>query len=80
MSTVYRVISVILIPTHSNNNNSKMNLTLGGMKLNTNRSSWADPGHAGRAECGGLIRNEKAEWVKGFYCILPDCSALEAKL
>nr|POE87207.1 putative ribonuclease h protein [Quercus suber] len=36
---------------------------LSWFKLNTDGSSLGDPDLAGR---GGLIRNDKGEWVKGF--------------
>ncbi|GFZ05788.1 hypothetical protein Acr_17g0013600 [Actinidia rufa] len=33
----------------------------------------------GRAGCGGLVRNERADWIKGIYGRLLNCSALEAE-
>ena len=50
------------------------------MKLNTDGSSRANPSEAGRARCGGRFRNDKREWVTGFFCRLPDCSVFEAEL
>ncbi|GFY94242.1 hypothetical protein Acr_09g0006880 [Actinidia rufa] len=47
------------------------------MKLNIDGSFQEKMGRAGR---GGLIRKERAEWVKGFCSRLPNCSALEAEL
>ena len=37
---------------------------VGGMKINTDGSNRVNPSKAGQAGCGGLIRNEKENWVK----------------
>ena len=47
------------------------------MKLNMDGSFR---GKMGRAECGGLIRNKRAECVKGFHGRLSNCPTLEAEL
>ena len=39
----------------------------------------ASPSEASQAGCGGLIRNEKGNWVKEFYCRLSNYLVLEAE-
>ncbi|GFY96654.1 hypothetical protein Acr_11g0009600 [Actinidia rufa] len=52
----------------------------GVLKMNTDGCSWGETTVAGQVGCGGFIRHDRADWIKGFYCRLPDVSAIEAEL
>ena len=48
--------------------------------MNTNGCSWGETTVAGQVGCGGFLRHDRADWIKGFYCRLPGVSAIEAGL
>ncbi|GFY98484.1 hypothetical protein Acr_12g0010250 [Actinidia rufa] len=50
------------------------------MKLNTDGYGSGFEWVTGQAGCGGLIRNDRAEWVKGCCCWLPYCFVVDAKV
>lgn len=49
----------------------------GHLKLNTDGCSKGNPG---RASFGGVLRDDRGEWIMGFYGKLPNCASLEAEL
>ncbi|KAK8577708.1 hypothetical protein V6N13_027975 [Hibiscus sabdariffa] len=52
-------------------------LTTGWCKLNTYSFRC---NITGRASCGGVLRNEKDDWIMSFSCFIGVCSTFEAEL
>lgn len=50
---------------------------IGKLKLNPDGSTKGNPGSAG---FGGVLREERGHWIRGFFGRLEECTSLEAEL